>query len=306
MRWRRGRRSRNLEDRRAAGSRGFPTIRVRGLPGLRGGRTPRLSCGGVVLLLVLAFLFRGDLLQMLSQVDPGGTTPGAGGAFPPYAAPAPDGPIGDPAEEELVDFVSFVLDDTQATWSELFAASDRRYPEARLVVFRDAYPSACGLGRAATGPFYCPADSKVYIDLSFFDHLRRRMGARGDFAQAYVLAHEIGHHVQNVLGIEREIRRLQRTDPGEANRLSVSMELQADCFAGVWAASTRERGLLETGDIEEALTAAAAVGDDRIQREATGAVRPESFTHGTSRERMEWFRRGLESGDPTACDTSGR
>jgi predicted metalloprotease len=163
--------------------------------------------------------------------------------------------------------------------------------------------SACGYADAATGPFYCPGDHKAYVDLSFFEELRRRFGAPGDFAQAYVLAHEIGHHVQNLLGVERQVRQLQRQNPRSQNELSVRMELQADCFAGVWAHSTAERNLLEADDVEEALRAAAAVGDDHIQKMAGGRVSPESFTHGSSAQRMEWFRKGMESGNPAACDT---
>jgi hypothetical protein len=172
-----------------------------------------------------------------------------------------------------------------------------------MVLFREAVRSACGIAGSATGPFYCPGDAKVYLDLSFFDELRRRFGAPGDFAQAYVIAHEVGHHVQNLLGIEREVRRLQADRPDAANDLSVRMELQADCLAGVWGHSTAQRGILEEGDVEEGLNAAAAIGDDRIQRQMQGYVQPESFTHGSSQQRVEWFRKGLSTGDPDACDT---
>jgi predicted metalloprotease len=216
---------------------------------------------------------------------------------------APDAPLSTtPEEERMVDFVSFVLDDNQSTWTGLLP---NRYQEARLVLFRDQVQSACGFGQAASGPFYCPGDAQVYLDLSFFEELSRRFGAPGDFAQAYVIAHEIGHHVQNLTGVEPRVRQLQRSDPSSANELSVRMELQADCYAGVWGASAAGRGLLELGDTEEGLTAAAAIGDDRLQQMSSGRVHPESFTHGSSEQRVEWFRRGLESGDPAACDTFG-
>ena len=210
---------------------------------------------------------------------------------------------GTPEEEQLVSFVSFVLDDTQATWAKLFPALGRQYEDARLVLFRDAVDSACGFAQSATGPFYCPSDQTVYIDLGFYRQLRRQFGAPGDFAQAYVLAHEIGHHVQRLLGIEEEMRRLQQRNPADANRLSVMMELQADCFAGVWGHSTEQRGILEDGDADEALAAASAIGDDRIQNMSTGRISPDSFTHGSSAQRVHWFRQGLDSGRPEACDT---
>lgn len=197
--------------------------------------------------------------------------------------------------------MSFVLDDTQATWSRIL--TDGGYREAQMVLFRDAVQSACGFAQSATGPFYCPGDQKVYLDLSFFDELHRRFGAPGDFAQAYVIAHEIGHHVQTLLGIEDQVRQAQGSRPGQANELSVRMELQADCFAGVWGHSTAERGILEGGDVEEGLNAAAAIGDDRIQQMSRGTVIPDSFTHGSSEQRVDWFRRGFDSGNPEDCDT---
>jgi hypothetical protein len=179
----------------------------------------------------------------------------------------------------------------------------RRYEDARLVLFRGEVSSGCGYAEAAMGPFYCPADASVYIDLGFYDELRERFGAPGDFAQAYVLAHEIGHHVQSLLGVETEVRRAQQSSVSAANRLSVRMELQADCYAGIWGHSTARRDLLEQGDLAEGLAAAAAIGDDRLQRQAGRGVNPESFTHGSSEQRVRWFRRGLETGDPEACDT---
>jgi predicted metalloprotease len=199
--------------------------------------------------------------------------------------------------------VDAVVDDAQDTWRQLLGG---RYQETTAVLFRNATDSACGFAQSATGPFYCPADRKVYLDLGFFDELHRRLGAPGDFAQAYVLAHEIGHHVQTLIGIESDVRQRQARSPGARNQLSVRMELQADCFAGVWghhANNAQGRVQLETGDIEEGLTAAGAIGDDRLQRMQGGAVAPDRFTHGTSAQRAEWFRRGLQSGDPKSCDT---
>lgn len=289
MRWTPGRRSKNLEDRRFdTGGGGF---------GRRGGM--QLGCGGILLVAVLSIVFRQDFFSLLDTgsvaIDPGG----------PSLPSAPTG-ASDPKEEQQVDFVSFVLDDVQTTWTQIFPRLGGQYQDARLVVFRDAIESTCGFAESATGPFYCPGDQKVYLDLGFFDELRSRFGAPGDFAQAYVIAHEIGHHVQNLLGIEQEVRRAQRQRPGSANELSVRMELQADCLAGVWAHSTTRREILEEGDVEEGLGAAAAVGDDRIQKRSTGYVNPDAFTHGTAAQRVEWFRRGLETGDTNVCDTFGR
>jgi hypothetical protein len=210
----------------------------------------------------------------------------------------------DRREEPEVRFVSFVLDDVQHTWDRLLPAQEHRpYRHAKLVLFRNAYPSGCGTAKTATGPFYCPEDEKVYLDLAFFDELRTKFGAPGEFAQAYVIAHEIGHHVQKVLGIESKVRTLQQREPREVNPLSVRLELQADCFAGVWAFTTEQRRLVHESDVEAALRAAAAVGDDRLQRMGRGFVNPDSFTHGTSAQRVEWFRRGLESGKVAACST---
>jgi predicted metalloprotease len=257
------------------------------------GRAAPIGLGGIAILIVLSLLTGQDFLGML-----GG---GSGGPSSPMVSS--DGPIATtPAEEKLVDFMSFVLDDAQNVWTQL----KPDYVRAKLVVFRDAYPSACGMGQAATGPFYCPADQKVYLDLSFFNELQKRLGAGGDFAQAYVLAHEIGHHVQTLTGTERQVRNLQQSRPDLANDYSVRMELQADCYAGVWGHSAAQRNVLDPGDVEEGMGAAAAIGDDRLQRMSGGRVAPERFTHGTSAQRVEWFRRGLESGRPQACDTFGR
>jgi len=211
---------------------------------------------------------------------------------------------GEDPEAPMVQFVSFVLDDAQQTWKEQFARSGARaYEPAVLVLFRGRTSSACGSGAAAMGPFYCPTDRRAYIDLSFYRDLRQRFGAPGDFAQAYVIAHELGHHVQNLLGISTRVHRAAESEQGGASGLSVRLELQADCFAGIWAHATRERKLLESGDIEEALTAASAIGDDRLQKQASGTVAPDSFTHGSSEQRVRWLRRGLETGDIKACDT---
>jgi len=206
-------------------------------------------------------------------------------------------------DDEGRPFVGYVLDDAQKTWHDVFAKGGRQYRNAKLVLFSGATSTACGYGQAATGPFYCPSDERVYIDLSFYDDLSRRFGAKGDFAQAYVIAHEIGHHVQNQLGASAAVRSLKKSQrEGEAGA-SVRLELQADCLAGIWAHSTQARGLLEQGDVEEALTAASAIGDDRLQKQAGGIVSPESFTHGTAEQRARWFRTGFQRGDVDACDT---
>ena len=276
MRWTPAGRSYNLEDRRGGGFSGLSLGR---------GRTP-LGIGGVLIALLLSVFFGQDFLSILGLMSDG-------------ASSTVSEPVYDAREEPMVEFVSFVLDDTQQTWHRLLGG---RYRDAKLVLFRDRVDSACGMAGSATGPFYCPADEKAYIDLSFYGDLKRRFGAPGDFAQAYVLAHEIGHHVQHLLGIDEKVRQAQRSDPRAANALSVRTELQADCFAGVWGNSTARRDILETGDVEEGLNAAAAIGDDRLTR---GRVSPDSFTHGTSAQRVAWFRRGLESGQISACDTFG-
>lgn len=278
MRWTPGGRSSDVEDRRGAGG-GF------------GGGGMRIGLGGAVALLVLSLIFKQDFFALLG---------GGGGAAEPTAS----GPVAStPEEDKRVEFVSFVLDDAQSTWDKLFRERGQQYEHAKLVLFRDAIQSACGFAEAATGPFYCPGDGRVYIDLGFYDELQRRFGAPGDFAQAYVLAHELGHHVQRLLGTEAKVREAQQQHPERANQLSVGLELQADCYAGVWGHETAQRQLLETGDVEEGLAAAAAVGDDRIQRMSGQAVHPEAFTHGTSEQRSSWFRRGFESGRPEDCDT---
>ena len=273
MQWAGGRRSGNIEDRR-----GMPIGVVGGL-------------GGVIVLLIALFFGVDPSSIMNTGTD---TTVSAN----------------NPADEETKDFVSTVLAYTEDTWSNIFQSAGRTYREPKLVLFTGAVESACGFGQAAMGPFYCPADEKVYLDMSFFQELRDRFHAPGDFAQAYVIAHEIGHHVQNQLGVTRQVEALQRrSSPAEANALSVRMELQADCLAGVWANRTQQaeasqsREFLETGDAEEALRAASRIGDDRLQMQTQGYIVPESFTHGTAEQRLRWFKKGLDSGSVPACDT---
>jgi uncharacterized protein len=225
--------------------------------------------------------------------------------FPGAAPPAEGAPLeGAPdPDAELVDYVSFLLDDIQETWTSRFSSAGKRYQDAELVLFTDATQSACGGATSDIGPHYCPVDKTVYLDLEFFRQLKSRFGAPGDFAQAYVVAHEIAHHVQNLLGINNQVRQESQRNPDEANELSVRQELQADCLAGVWAHTTYQRGILEEGDLQEGLDAAAAVGDDRIQKQATGRTNPETWTHGSSQQRMRWFTVGYDSGDPDRCDT---
>jgi uncharacterized protein len=287
MRWQDGGQSSDIEDRRdesGGGGGGF------GFGGMH------IGIGGALILLVLSLIFHQNFFALL----------GGGGSQNVQSGPATSGPANtarDQAEEPLVHFISFVLDDTQKTWTEILPEqSNRQYHHAKLVLFRDYTQGGCGNAESATGPFYCPADQKVYIDLGFYDELKRRFGAPGQFAQAYVLAHEIGHHIQNILGIERQAEQGSRQG---ANSSSVRLELQADCFAGIWAHSTQQRGMLEQGDIESALGAAAAVGDDRLQKMSTGHVSPDSFTHGTSAERQKWFTAGFQSGQISSCNTFG-
>jgi predicted metalloprotease len=249
-----------------------------------------LGLGGGILTLILALIFGPEVLQNGGEDV---VSSGEVGLSPADSA----------REEPMVQFVSFVLDDIQQTWDGAFHGAGASYRPAKLVLFRDGTQSACGVGQAAMGPFYCPLDEKVYVDLGFFDELDRRFGAPGDFAQAYVVAHELGHHVQHLLGMDERVRQIQRENPAVANEMSVKLELQADCYAGVWAHSARDRDKLETGDVEEGLGAASAVGDDRIQQQTTGSVNVDSFTHGSARQRAEWFQRGLASGRSSACDT---
>lgn len=284
MKWTPGGVSEDIEDRRSEGGGGG---------GFRGGP---VGIGVVLVLLVLSLLTGRNFLSL---VDTGAL--GGGGASRPSEASGPAQAT--PKEDRLVQFVSFVLDDAQKTWQELLPG---QYRTAKLVLFRDLTRTACGMGETASGPFYCPGDEKVYLDLGFFDELRSRFGASGDFAQAYVIAHELGHHVQRLRGIEGRVRRLQQSRPDQANPLSVRLELQADCYAGIWGHSTAQRQILEHGDVESALNAASSIGDDRIQRMSGRGVHPESFTHGSSAERVAWFKRGLDTGDLDACNTFGR
>lgn len=284
MRWERGHESSDVIDRRGEG----------GGPALGG------LIGILPFLLRSKFGWVGIILVLLVGV--GGSLGGIFNRGEQRAADAP-GARGTPAEKEMVEFVSFVLDDAQSTFRQQLATRGQSYRNAKLVLFTDATQTACGYGRAATGPFYCPPDERVYIDLGFYRELAERFGAKGDFAQAYVVAHEIGHHVQKTLGASDRVHAAPRSQQEGANGLSVRLELQADCYAGVWANSTSRRELLEKGDIEEGLGAAASVGDDRIQRQSTGTVRPESWTHGSAAQRASWFRRGYEAGSIDACDT---
>ncbi|HVT48143.1 MAG TPA: neutral zinc metallopeptidase [Vicinamibacterales bacterium] len=279
MRWTSRGRSADIEDRRGSG--GF---------GMR--RVAPIGLGGVVILFALSLLTGQNFLSVLD-------TDGGGPAAIDTPGPTAPGSTS-PADERMVDFVSFVLDDAQNTWQQILGS---RYRHAKLVLFRDEVQSACGMAESATGPFYCPADERVYIDLGFYDELRQQFGASGDFAQAYVLTHEIGHHVQKLLGTEEAVRQAQDANPSRVNDLSVRLELQADCYAGVWGHSTAQRNILEQGDVEEGLNAAASIGDDRIQRMSGSRVAPERFTHGSSAQRVEWFKRGMDTGDIKACDT---
>ncbi len=285
MRWRQGRRSSNIEDRRGAGG----GMRMPGGRGVKVG-----GIGGIVLLLLSLFL----------GVDLTGLVGLTGGGLPQVSESSPRGELR--SDDEAAQFISAVLADTEDTWSKLFDQAGETYQPPVLVLFSDGVESACGFASSAAGPFYCPGDSKVYIDLSFFRELER-MGAGGDFAQAYVLAHEVGHHVQNQLGVSMAVQRQQRqVGTTAANRLSVLAELQADCYAGVWAHhAQRDRQVLEPGDLEEGMNAAGRIGDDQLMKSAGRQVRPEAFTHGTSEQRQTWLYRGLETGDAQQCDTFG-
>lgn len=277
MRWRGERQSSNIEDRR--------------------GLTPKVAVGGglgTIVIIIIALLFGADPRQLLEQV-PSNQPSGVQSSRST-----------NPEEEELKQFVAVVLAKSEDVWTNVFRQSGRQYREPTLVLFTEQVQSACGRAGAAVGPFYCPGDEKVYIDLSFYEALRRRFDAPGDFAQAYVIAHEVGHHVQNLLDISDRVDAMQRrVTEQEANQLSVRLELQADFFAGVFARYVQNQGLLEAGDIEEALRAASAVGDDQIQRRTTGYIVPDSFTHGTSEQRLRWFRKGYETGDMRQGDTFG-
>jgi len=284
MRWTPGDRS-NIED-----ARGRSTF------GGLGGGIP-LSVGGVLLLLLISWATGTNFLSLLT--GGGDVTNGTTGTSGQVAS--------SPAEERQVDFVDAVMKDVQGTWSQLLGS---RYQPTKAVLFRDSIQSACGFAESATGPFYCPQDGLVYLDLGFFEELQNRFGAPGDFARAYVLAHEVGHHIQRLTGIESRTRRAREMNPGADNAISVMVELQADCFAGVWGHAAAQPGRaargeveLDPGDVESGLRAAASIGDDRLQRMSTGHIMPDRFSHGTSAQRVQWFKRGLDSGDPNACDT---
>ncbi|MBQ0743420.1 MAG: zinc metallopeptidase [Pseudomonas sp.] len=294
MDWRGRRQSRNVEDRRGqpmrgAGVAGGVLLLLRFLPMML-----RSKIGRVVLVLGVLVFFGARLLGIdLLQVIDGGA--------PTTAQPTQEFT---PQEQELAEFVSVVLADTEDTWNNIFAASGERYQEPRLVLFSNRVNSACGTASSAVGPFYCPADNQVYLDLAFFRDLKSQLGAPGDFAQAYVIAHEVGHHVQNLMGISQKVRAAGAgKSSAQVNELSVRQELQADCFAGVWGHNADNQQLLDEGDLEEALTAASAIGDDRLQRRGGGDVVPDSFTHGNSEQRMTWFKRGFDTGDIGQCDS---
>ncbi|NNF79705.1 MAG: neutral zinc metallopeptidase [Rhizobiales bacterium] len=302
MRWRQGPRSDNIEDRRGqsggGGGFGFPRGGGRRIRIPTGGRKGGMGIGGIVVVLVLMWFFGGDLGQILGPSGGGLTqAPTQSQTQQPNIAPG--------KADEMKQFVSAILGSTEEVWNAKFKELNRQYKEPKLVLFTDYVNSACGNAQAAMGPFYCPADQKVYIDLSFYNDMKNKLGAPGDFAQAYVIAHEVGHHIQTILGIAARVTAArQSAGEVEGNLLQVRMELQADCLAGVWAnSSQRARNWLEKGDIEEGLNAASAIGDDRLQRRSQGRVVPESFTHGSSAQRVRWFKRGLESGKMGSCDT---
>jgi len=282
-----GRESENIEDRRGQSPRGR-------FPGGRGG----LGIGTIAIALIASYFLGVDprmVIGVLGGMQDGGA---------PQQVAVPSGPAPKPTDEMGI-FMSKVLADTEDTWNEIFRAGGKDYAEPTLVLFEDAWPTACGMGQSAAGPFYCPLDRKIYVDLSFFRALQERFRAPGDFARAYVLAHEVGHHVQNQLGVMEKVQQLRpRLSEAQNNALSVRVELQADCFAGLWAHhANRSRQVLEQGDVEEALRAASVIGDDVLQRQSQGHVVPESFTHGSAEQRVRWFRIGLESGRMQSCDT---
>lgn len=282
MRWQGRRESNNIEDRRDES--GGPVIRG---PGFRlpGGK------GGIILLVVVIF-------ASYYGVDLTGLITGE-----PVENSSQQRSIS-PQEDEAAKFTSVIFATTEDTWGQLFEKMGRHYQQPKLVMYRNRVTTGCGTGQSVMGPFYCPADSKVYIDLSFYDDMKHKLGANGDFAQGYVIAHEVGHHVQKLLGTEAKVRQLQQNaSQTEANALSVRLELQADCYAGVWGHSMQQQGVLDAGDLEEALNAATAMGDDRLQKRSQGLVIPDTFTHGTSEQRYNWFKRGMDSGDPAQCNT---
>lgn len=315
MRWRKRRQSANVDDRRSGGARGttgktgFGGGRMR-LPRMGRSRTVRKAGGGglgfIIMVLIVSWFLGINPLALLQddgglQIGPQGGGEQAGNRQVDRAASRSGRRTGD---DEMKQFISVVLAETEDVWNRIFEAGGGRYEEPHLVLFSDQVRSACGFSSAASGPFYCPGDKRVYIDLSFYDELRRKFKAPGDFAQAYVIAHEIGHHVQNLIGVLPDFnRRRRQMSEQEANKMSVRVELQADCFAGVWGFHAKARGILESGDLEEAMNAATQIGDDAIQKRIQGYVVPESFNHGTSAQRKRWFRRGFDDGDMNVCDT---
>ncbi len=289
MRWGDFRRSDNIEERGdAGGGGGFP------LGGMH------IGIGGLIVAVVVGLLFGINPLEMLGMLAGGGGSVQA----PAPSAPAPGyGPRAPGAQDPQRDFVAAILGDTEDVWSQVFQSMGSRYDAPKLVLYHGHVSTACGFASAAVGPFYCAGDRRVFLDTSFFDELSRRFGAPGDFARAYVIAHEIGHHVQNLTGVMERFNREAQRDPRARNALSVRLELQADCYAGVWGHSAKQRGVLDTTDIDAGMRAAAAVGDDRLQRQSQGYVAPDSFTHGSSAQRTRWFRTGLETGDIRRCNT---
>ncbi|WP_455270848.1 KPN_02809 family neutral zinc metallopeptidase [Rhizobium herbae] len=306
MEWKGRRQSGNVEDARGSGPvrggmGGNPFGRGGGfrIPTGGGGRGGGMSIGTIVFLVVIYFVLKMMGIDMLQVLDGGqGTSPSG------YEQTQSASPQGSAAEEETKAFVSTVLAETEDTWNGIFQASGETYVEPKLVIFRDGINSACGMASSASGPFYCPGDQKVYLDMAFFDELAQKFGASGDFAEAYVIAHEVGHHVQNLLGILPKVNaQRQRMSEADSNQMSIRVELQADCFAGIWGKYTEQKGLLEQGDLDEALNAATQIGDDTLQKRTQGYVVPESFNHGTSAQRSTWFKRGFDSGKLSACDT---
>jgi uncharacterized protein len=291
MKWEGQEQSDNVEDRRGQGG---------GFGGGGGRRVGGIGIGGIVIAMLAAWIFGINPMTVLGLLGGGGSEP--------MVQQAPAGPAQrPPADDKAAGFASVVLRDTERVWAQVFQSAGSNYQAPKLILFRGATSTACGTGQTASGPFYCPGDSSVYIDLEFFDTLSKRLGAPGDFAQAYVLAHEVGHHVQNLMGITGKVDAARaRQSAAQANATSVRLELQADCLAGVWAFHSQQgKGWLEKGDIEEGLNAAAQIGDDKLQRESQGMVRPESFTHGSSQQRVTWFKRGMQGGSVKDCDTFG-
>jgi predicted metalloprotease len=281
MRWTPGGLS-DIEDRRGGGG------------GFSFGRGPQLGCGGIIIVAVLSLLTGKNFFSFFDSSGGGGQVSTATSTAPVEQSPG---------EAQTVEFVNFVLKDVQSTWTSVLQQEGVAYERTTMVLFRDVTQTACGTGEAASGPFYCPGDHKVYLDLGFFDELKRKFGAPGDFAQAYVIAHEVGHHIQSLVGTSDRVHDAMQNDKRNANQYSVQLELQADCYAGIWGKAAASRNILEPGDVEEGLAAAAAVGDDRLQEMSGRAVNPESFSHGSSEQRMEWFQRGFQSGQMRDCDT---